>query len=107
MDSEETKQSMGSRLISEKPIYCEVPGCRRAVAGGGFETINDLERHKKIVHQTVIGENAYQCASEHCQSKGKIWLELDSFKQHISRMHRDEDEVDLVYRYIFMITALE
>jgi hypothetical protein len=42
----------------------------------------------------------YQCATEMCRNRGKIWPGLDSFKIHINRMHRDEDEHDLILRSV-------
>ncbi|KAK7191653.1 uncharacterized protein CC84DRAFT_598208 [Paraphaeosphaeria sporulosa] len=83
-------------LKHDKPHTCDVQGCRRAAQGKGFTTINDLQRHKKSVHRIGVERDSYQCASEHCRNRGKIWPRLDNFKQHISRMHRDEDEADLI-----------
>lgn len=84
-------------LRHNKPFKCHVPGCRRG--GKGFTTVNDLNRHKKSVHRIGALENSYQCASEHCRNREKIWPRLDNFKQHIHRMHKDEDEQDLIRRY--------
>ncbi|CAI6332104.1 unnamed protein product [Periconia digitata] len=86
------------RLKHDKPHVCNVHGCRRAAIGRGFTTKNDLDRHKKSVHRVGVEKGSYQCASEHCRNKGKIWPRLDNFKQHIHRMHKDEDEHDLVTR---------
>ncbi|KAF1975146.1 hypothetical protein BU23DRAFT_78906 [Bimuria novae-zelandiae CBS 107.79] len=83
-------------LKHDKPHTCDVSGCRRAAQGKGFTTINDLQRHKKSVHRIGVERDSYQCASEHCRNKGKIWPRLDNFKQHISRMHKDEDEQELI-----------
>lgn len=90
------------RLKHDKPHTCDVPGCRRASSGKGFTTINDLMRHKKSVHRIGVERDSYQCASEHCRNKGKIWPRLDNFKQHISRMHKDEDEQDLIRRSAYI-----
>ncbi|KAF2729087.1 hypothetical protein EJ04DRAFT_589820 [Polyplosphaeria fusca] len=81
-------------LKHHKPFKCNQVNCRRA--GKGFTTINDLNRHKKSVHRIGATQNSYQCASETCRNKEKIWPRLDNFKQHISRMHRDEDESELI-----------
>ncbi|KAF2682432.1 hypothetical protein K458DRAFT_405700 [Lentithecium fluviatile CBS 122367] len=85
-------------LKHDKPHVCDHPGCRRAISGKGFTTINDLQRHKKSVHRIGVQKDSYQCASENCRNRGKIWPRLDNFKQHISRMHKGEDEADLIRR---------
>jgi hypothetical protein len=41
---------------------------------------------------------AYKCASEHCRDRGKIWPRLHNFKKHVRRMHKEEDEQDLIER---------
>lgn len=86
------------KLRHERPFRCEVPNCKRAKSGG-FTTINDLDRHKKSVHRIGLTTKSYQCASENCRNKEKIWPRLDNFKQHVERMHKDEDELDLIKRY--------
>ncbi|KAF2442202.1 hypothetical protein P171DRAFT_433748 [Karstenula rhodostoma CBS 690.94] len=83
-------------LKHDKPHTCDMQGCRRAAHGKGFTTINDLQRHKKSVHRIGVERDSYQCASEHCRNRGKIWPRLDNFKQHINRMHKEEDETDLI-----------
>ncbi|KAH8732852.1 hypothetical protein GQ44DRAFT_696544 [Phaeosphaeriaceae sp. PMI808] len=83
------------RLKHEKPFSCNVPGCKR---NAGFTTINDLNRHKKSVHHIDLFKKSYQCRSKTCRNKAKIWPRLDNFKQHIERMHPDEDVIDLVKR---------
>jgi hypothetical protein len=76
---------------------CKEPGCKRE--GQGFTTINDLVRHKKSVHRIGLLKKSYQCASDSCRNKEKIWPRLDNFKQHIERMHKGEDDLDLIKRY--------
>ncbi|PVH99496.1 hypothetical protein DM02DRAFT_656337 [Periconia macrospinosa] len=88
-------------LKHDKPHVCDVQGCRRAAVGKGFTTKNDLDRHKKSVHRVGVEKGSYQCASEHCRNRGKIWPRLDNFKQHINRMHKDEDEHDLISRSVY------
>lgn len=90
-------------LKHDKPHTCDVSGCRRAALGKGFTTINDLLRHKKSVHRIGVERDSYQCASEHCRNRGKIWPRLDNFKQHIHRMHKDEDETELIQKSVFNI----
>ncbi|KAH7086951.1 hypothetical protein FB567DRAFT_526611 [Paraphoma chrysanthemicola] len=87
------------KLKHEKPFKCHEPNCKRT--GLGFATVNDLDRHKKSVHHIGILKKSYQCASESCRSKEKIWPRLDNFKQHIERMHKGEDAEDLIKRSMF------
>lgn len=75
---------------------CREPGCKR---NEGFTTVNDLDRHKKSVHRIGLSKKSYQCASETCRNREKIWPRLDNFKQHIERMHKGEDEMNLIKRY--------
>ncbi|CAO2656646.1 Nn.00g054490.m01.CDS01 [Neocucurbitaria sp. VM-36] len=86
-------------LKHKKPFKCDVPNCKRA--GQGFTTINDLDRHKKSVHRIGLRTKSYQCAAANCRNKEKIWPRLDNFKQHIDRMHGDEDDLDLIKRSMF------
>jgi hypothetical protein len=83
-------------LLHDKPFLCDVANCSRNEKG--FTTVNDLERHKKSVHRIRLDEKSYQCASETCRSKEKIWPRLDNFKQHIERTHKGEDVFDLIKR---------
>lgn len=82
------------QIKHSKVFYCDVPRCKRR--GQGFGTSNDLERHKKSVHKIGLLEKSYQCAAESCKTKTKIWPRLDNFKQHIDRMHKDDDMVELI-----------
>jgi hypothetical protein len=91
-------------LKHQKPYRCNIPNCRRS--GKGFTTKNDLDRHKKSVHRIGALENSYQCASENCRNKEKIWPRLDNFKQHIHRMHKEENEADLIRRYVLHFTMV-
>jgi hypothetical protein len=83
-------------LKHDKPFKCLEPNCKRG--DQGFTTINDLDRHKKSVHRIGMDKKSYRCAAAKCMKKEKIWPRLDNFKQHVSRMHRDEDEIDLIKR---------
>lgn len=80
-----------------KPHKCDVPGCKRNEQG--FTTLNELNWHKKIVHRLATEHRGFQCKAENCWNKEKIWPRLDNFRQHIERMHQDEDIEDLVNRY--------
>jgi len=84
-------------LKHEKPFKCGQPGCTRAQ---GFITVNDLNRHLKSVHKLKMDckTKSYRCASTKCRNPDKEWPRLDNFKQHILRMHRDEDVQDLINR---------
>jgi hypothetical protein len=84
------------KLKHEKPFKCDRPKCKRR--DQGFTTVNDLDRHKKSVHRVGLLQKSYQCASESCRNKEKIWPRLDNFKQHIERMHKGEHMNDLVKR---------
>ncbi|KAJ8112370.1 hypothetical protein OPT61_g5249 [Boeremia exigua] len=102
----ETGCSIISRCISEhkrhmlrheKKFVCDVPDCKRE--GKGFSTVNDLERHKKSVHKIGIAKSkSYQCAAAKCANSTKIWPRLDNFKQHLERMHKEEDSLELIKR---------
>ena len=83
-------------LKHEKPHKCDVHNCKRN--GKGFATINDLDRHKKSVHGIDIDKKSWKCAAERCKSREKCWPRLDNFKQHVRRMHKDEDELDFIKR---------
>lgn len=84
-------------LKHEKNFVCGELGCKRD--GQGFSTINDLDRHKKSVHKIgVTKSKSYKCAASTCTNKDKIWPRLDNFKQHIERMHKDEDSFELIKR---------
>lgn len=83
-------------LRHNKIWKCTEPNCRRA--GKGFGTSNDLERHRKSVHRIGATQNSWKCASDNCRNKEKIWPRLDNFKQHINRMHKEEDDAELIRR---------
>jgi hypothetical protein len=36
------------------------------------------------------------CAADSCTNKDKIWPRLDNFKQHVQRMHKDDDLIELI-----------
>lgn len=82
-----------------KNFICYVPDCVRA--GKGFSTINDLDRHQKSVHKIGVEKSkSYQCAASGCSKKDKIWPRLDNFKQHIERMHKEDDLIQLVRKWV-------
>lgn len=85
-------------LKHDKPFMCNLSGCKRV--GLGFTTTNDLDRHRKSVHGIGLTDKSYQCAAPNCRNKGKIWPRLDNFKQHIERMHKDEEHADLIKRSV-------
>lgn len=84
------------KLKHDKPHKCDEPGCKRG--DRGFTTTNDLDRHKKSVHRIGMEKKSYRCAAPKCQKRDKIWPRLDNFKQHVSRMHKEEDEDELIKR---------
>ena len=75
----------------EKPHKCDFPGCQRKE---GFTSANDLDRHKKSKHNltpTHGSDRSYKCASEQCKKKFKIWPRLDNFRQHVIKIHGEEN----------------
>ncbi|KAJ5177517.1 Zinc finger C2H2 [Penicillium coprophilum] len=75
----------------KKLFKCDVPNCPRK---DGFGTINDLARHKKCVHNKEPERGPkmmYMCFGAHCPRPNKKWPRLDNFKQHLNRMHQEED----------------
>ncbi|KAE8390703.1 hypothetical protein BDV23DRAFT_154699 [Aspergillus alliaceus] len=81
-----------------KMFKCDEPGCTRKE---GFGTINDLARHKKCVHKQEPERGPkvlYMCFGRNCPRRGKEWPRLDNFRQHLSRMHNDEDTNELLKR---------
>lgn len=74
-----------------KLFKCDEPNCPRKE---GFGTINDLARHKKCVHNKEPERGPkmmYMCFGTNCPRPNKRWPRLDNFKQHLNRMHHDED----------------
>ncbi|KAJ5127465.1 hypothetical protein N7448_008244 [Penicillium atrosanguineum] len=75
----------------QKLFKCDEPNCARKE---GFGTINDLARHKKCVHNKEPERGPkmmYLCFGKSCPRPNKKWPRLDNFKQHLSRMHNEED----------------
>ncbi len=73
-------------------------GCTRVC---GFATPNDLDRHKRSKHGLTAGSGPsryWKCASRACENKNKEWPRLDNFRQHVERMHKEEDSTSLVRR---------
>ncbi|KAK4634259.1 hypothetical protein CLAFUW4_00867 [Fulvia fulva] len=85
-------------LTHSKPHQCREPECSRK---DGFATVNDLERHKKSVHNMYpkVGNPAgFMCAA--CPIvEGvlrKFWPRRDNFKAHIRRKHSTYNEEQLL-----------
>ncbi|KAJ5253777.1 hypothetical protein N7524_010957 [Penicillium chrysogenum] len=75
----------------KKLFKCDVPNCPRK---DGFGTINDLARHKICVHNKEPERGPkmiYMCFGTICPRPNKQWPRLDNFKQHLNRMHHEED----------------
>lgn len=69
---------------------CIEENCPRSSIG--FATINDLYRHEKSVHGKHVGKSRmYKCFAPGCAKASKLWPRLDNFKQHLIRMHPNED----------------
>lgn len=82
----------------QKLFRCEEPNCTRKQ---GFGTLNDLARHKKCVHHQEPERGpkvVYKCFAENCWRRNKKWPRLDNFRQHLARMHNEEDEGELLKR---------
>ncbi|EHY53942.1 uncharacterized protein HMPREF1120_02122 [Exophiala dermatitidis NIH/UT8656] len=71
----------------------ECPHC----VGKAFATKNDLDRHLKSVHR-INNRNSkdYKCFAEGCSKAEKPWPRKDNFKQHLKKMHPDQDEDHLL-----------
>ena len=82
------------KLRHDKPFRCDFQGCSRRE---GFTTQNDLDRHKKSLHQIHSGKS-YMCAAPHCAKKTKVWPRADNFRQHCQRLHKDQDLHELMDR---------
>lgn len=100
-----TRLKFGDRkhmLKHDKPNRCDIPGCSRV---DGFSTINDLQRHKKSKHGIGIDTitTSFKCASPSCKNQAKIWPRRDNFKQHILRMHKNEDVKALISRHVLSL----
>ncbi|EEH17495.1 hypothetical protein PABG_00057 [Paracoccidioides brasiliensis Pb03] len=83
-------------LRHQKRFRCEEQGCSRTQ---GFGTVNDLERHQKCIHgiEPKHGNHKeFKCFAENCSKREKIWPRYDNFKQHLKRMHKDEDTDRLI-----------
>ncbi|KAF2674588.1 hypothetical protein BT63DRAFT_14795 [Microthyrium microscopicum] len=81
-----------------RPYKCDYPGCERAPKG--FITQNDLDRHKKSKHfNGIFGKTkSFQCVGKNCRNPKKIWPRHDNFKQHVVKMHPNEDVEDVIKR---------
>ncbi|SMR42681.1 unnamed protein product [Zymoseptoria tritici ST99CH_3D1] len=87
-------------LTHSRPYRCLEPNCTRK---DGFATENDLQRHRKSVHNllpTVGATAGYICAA--CPQDGntphKFWPRRDNFKAHIKRKHPKHNDVELMER---------
>ena len=83
-----------------KLFKCDEPNCPRKE---GFGTINDLARHKKCVHNKEPERGPkmmYMCFGTNCPRPNKRWPRLDNFKQHLNRMHHDEDGEVLLKKWV-------
>ncbi|KAL4977818.1 hypothetical protein BDW66DRAFT_29907 [Aspergillus desertorum] len=82
----------------KKLFKCDIPHCTRKE---GFGTINDLARHKKCVHKKEPERGPkvlYMCFGQNCPRSSKKWPRLDNFRQHLARMHNNEDCDELLRR---------
>ena len=82
---------------------CLIEGCDWKK---GFPTSNDLERHRSSKHKIINGK-AYKCAVKHCGKKGKLWPRADNFRQHIKRLHQEEDVQEIMDKSVVRPGAAE
>ncbi|PGH10782.1 hypothetical protein AJ79_05255 [Helicocarpus griseus UAMH5409] len=83
-------------LRHQKRFVCEEAGCNRR---DGFGTINDLERHQSCCHGIEPkhgSKKKFKCFATGCSRREKIWPRFDNFKQHLKRMHKDQDTDELL-----------
>ncbi|RMZ82869.1 hypothetical protein DV737_g1897, partial [Chaetothyriales sp. CBS 132003] len=86
--SPESPQKHNAR--HSRQYRCVEDNCSRAQIG--FATINDLYRHEKSVHGKHVGKSrSYKCFAPGCAKASKLWPRLDNFKQHLIRMHPNEE----------------
>jgi hypothetical protein len=67
----------------------------------GFPNINDLERHQKSVHHMSPKHGKskdYKCFGDGCPRHDKVWPRLDNFKQHLKKVHKNENIDSLLRR---------
>lgn len=77
--------------------------CKEDDCDKRFGTLNDLERHRKSVHNKcpLFGpKEKYKCFGRNCRHPEKEWPRLDNFRAHLRRQHSDENEEDLVSQYV-------
>src|ERR1700759_3723681 len=86
--------------MHDKPFHCKFPGCTYS---NGFTTKNDLQRHFKSKHTNGVDpkSKSWVCQGKGCKNPSKIWPRYDNFKQHVTKMHPDEDVTELVNKYAF------
>jgi hypothetical protein len=97
-DHAETDGHRKHEARHRKLYKCDQPNCSRKQ---GFGTINDLARHKKCVHKQEPERGPkilYLCFGRDCPRRHKRWPRLDNFRQHLLRMHGDEDADELLKR---------
>ncbi|EED16042.1 C2H2 finger domain protein, putative [Talaromyces stipitatus ATCC 10500] len=73
--------------------------CEENHCGRRFGSLNDLERHRKSVHNKSPQcgpKEMYKCFGRNCRHPEKEWPRLDNFKAHLRRQHDDQNVEDLV-----------
>lgn len=80
------------------PYVCHIPLCPQGFKS--FSSLSDLQRHQKSAHgiqpNRPSATRDYKCFGTNCPRRDKVWPRLDNFKQHLIRMHKDEDTDDLI-----------
>ena len=102
MDLQGLTRDSKHRLRHERPFKCDVSGCAWTT---GFTTKNDLDRHKKSIHQVYTGK-CFMCAAPHCPKKNKIWPRADNFRQHVMRLHSKLKVQEIMDKSVELFKAL-
>ncbi|KAF1817601.1 hypothetical protein P152DRAFT_23973 [Eremomyces bilateralis CBS 781.70] len=81
----------------QKPFKCEL--CGRSE---GYSTKNDLARHQKTKHGIEDGRGYWYCPAKNCNKRNKPWPRWDNFKNHVKKIHDDQDVDELLERFVFL-----
>jgi hypothetical protein len=83
------------RARHDRSHICEHADCVRN--GKGFATVNDLQRHRKSVHNFVeASDRYYRCFARGCSKSQKNWPRKDNFCSHLRKTHPAENVDQLV-----------
>jgi len=86
-------------LRHTRPFKCRYTNCSKNHEG--FPTQNDCDRHMQSVHKAPVKNGVikgYRCPSNVCKSKDKLWTRLDNYRNHLKRMHKQDNILEFVRR---------